>query len=46
MIDLTYIRDHTDEVRAAMATLNADAPIDEILSLDERRRALLAEAEA
>ena len=45
MIDLAYIRDHTDVVRAAMATLNADAPIDEILSLDERRRALLAEAE-
>ena len=46
MIDLAYIRDHTDVVRAAMATLNADAPIDEILSLDERRRALLAEAES
>jgi len=46
MIELGYIREHADEVRQALAHLNAEAPIDEILELDERRRALLAEVEA
>ena len=45
MIELGYIREHADEVRQALANLNAEAPIDEILELDERRRALLAEVE-
>ncbi len=45
MIELGYIREHADEVRQALAHLNAEAPIDEILELDERRRALLAEVE-
>jgi seryl-tRNA synthetase len=45
MLDLTYIREHPDEVKQAMANLYADAPIDEILDLDKQRRALLQEVE-
>jgi seryl-tRNA synthetase len=46
MIDLAYIREHVAEVKQAMVDLNTEAPIDEILTLDERRRTLLAEVEA
>jgi len=46
MIELTYIREHADEVRAAIASLNGSAPIDEILALDAQRRELLGEVEA
>jgi len=45
MIELTHIREHADEVRAAIAALNGSAPIDEILALDEQRRELLGEVE-
>ena len=45
MLDLTTIREHADEVKDAMAKLYADAPIDEILDLDKKRRALLQEVE-
>ena len=45
MLDLTYIREHADEVKDAMAKLYAEAPIDEILNLDKKRRALLQEVE-
>ncbi len=45
MIDLAYIREHVDEVKAAMGVLNATAPIDEIIDLDERRRVFLTEVE-
>ncbi len=46
MLDLTYIREHTDEVKQAMASLYADAPIDAILDLDRQRRAALQQVEA
>ena len=46
MLDLTYIREHTDEVKDAMAKLYADAPIDAILDLDRQRRAALQQVEA
>ncbi len=46
MLDLTFIREHPDEVKAAMARLNADAPIDLILELDAQRRELLSDVEA
>ena len=46
MIDLAYIREHVEEVKRAMVDLNMSAPIDEILQLDERRRAMLTEVEA
>jgi seryl-tRNA synthetase len=46
MIELAYIREHTEEVKQAMRALNASAPIDEIIALDERRRQMLGEIEA
>jgi len=46
MIDLKYIREHSDEVKAALNNLHAEAPIDEILSLDLSRREILQELEA
>lgn len=45
MLDLRLIREQPDTVRAALAKLNTEAPLDEILTLDERRRALLVEVE-
>lgn len=46
MIDLAYIRENPDEVKAAMETLQMSAPIDEVVALDERRRNLLQQVEA
>ena len=46
MLDLALIREHPDLVKEALLKLNADAPIDEILELDRRRRDLLQEVEA
>ena len=45
MLDIRLIRERPDGVRAAIATLYADAPIDDILRLDGRRRELLTEVE-
>ena len=45
MLDLRMIREDPDQVRAGLQKLGAEAPIDEILALDERRRALLQEVE-
>jgi len=46
VLDLRLIRDDPERVKAAVASLFVEAPIDEILALDERRRALLTEVEA
>jgi seryl-tRNA synthetase len=46
MLDINLIREKPEMVKAAMADLNAEAPIDEILDLDARRRELLTEVEA
>lgn len=46
MLDINLIREKPEVVKAAMAALNAEAPIDEILRLDEERRALLTDVEA
>jgi seryl-tRNA synthetase len=46
MLDINLIRERPDVVKAAMADLHAEAPIDEILVLDVRRRELLTEVEA
>jgi seryl-tRNA synthetase len=46
MIDLKYIRENPDAVKDALKKLHAEAPIDEILSLDLRRREVLQELEA
>ena len=45
MLSSQFIREHTDEVREALRKRRTDAPIDEILDLDARRRALLGEVE-
>ena len=45
MLDLRLIRDKPDLVKAAVASLGIDAPVDQILELDEKRRAILAEVE-
>jgi seryl-tRNA synthetase len=46
MLDVNLIREKPHVVRAALADLNAEAPIDEILALDARRRELLGAVEA
>ena len=46
MLDIRLIRENPEQVRAQIAKKNIDAPIDEILGLDEQRRGLLSEVEA
>jgi seryl-tRNA synthetase len=46
VLSIQVIRERTDEVREAMRLRETDAPIDAILELDERRRALLGNVEA
>ncbi|MFN8664162.1 MAG: serine--tRNA ligase [Thermomicrobiales bacterium] len=45
MLDLRLIRENPEAVKAAIATTFTDAPIDEIVAADERRRTLLSEVE-
>src|SRR3954454_1239143 len=46
MLDLRLIRENPDLVKEAVAKTYIDAPIDEILALDVRRRALVSEVES
>ena len=46
MLDLNFIRENADLVKAKLVDLNTEAPIDDILRLDEQRRELLKEVEA
>lgn len=46
MLDVRNLRENTAEVRAQIATLYTETPLDEILTLDEQHRALLGEVEA
>src|SRR6478672_4354113 len=45
MLSMQFIREHSDVVRKALADRHTEAPIDEIISLDEKRRELLSETE-
>ena len=45
MLDLRLIREQPDMVRDALRRLNTDAPLDDILQLDEQRRSLLTRVE-
>ncbi len=45
MLDINLIRSKPEWVKAEIAKLNTQAPIDQILTLDARRRDLLQEAE-
>lgn len=46
MLDLNFIRENPDFVKAKLVDLNIEAPIDEILDLDQQRREILKEVEA
>jgi seryl-tRNA synthetase len=45
MLSLQFIREQPDAVRKSLADRRTPGPVDEILALDERRRALLTETE-
>ncbi len=45
MLDIKRLRTETEEVKAALARRKEDVDIDAVLALDEKRRALLYEAE-
>jgi len=45
MLALSFIRDNPERVRQALADRHTEAPLDDILALDERWRALLQEVE-
>lgn len=46
MLDLQYLRDRPDEVKAALKKLRAEAPLDAILEYDAEKREILRELEA
>lgn len=45
MLDIKFIRENADAVKAAMANRNANVDVDAVLALDHRRREIVAEAE-
>jgi seryl-tRNA synthetase len=45
MLDIQVIRENPDQVKDALQKLQAEAPIDEIISLDRSRREILQEVE-
>ena len=45
MLDIKFIREYTDKVKAAVKHKNASANIDHLLSLDDQRRKLLVKIE-
>ncbi|MBE7024608.1 MAG: serine--tRNA ligase [Ruminococcaceae bacterium] len=45
MLDIKRLRTETEEIKAALARRKEDVDIDAVLALDEKRRALLYEAE-
>jgi seryl-tRNA synthetase len=45
MLDIRKIRQDPDQIREALRRLHAEAPIDEILELDSRRREILQQLE-
>ncbi len=45
MLDMKFIRDHTDLVKACLRNKGSDADLDELLALDERRRAIIGQGE-
>jgi seryl-tRNA synthetase len=46
VLDIAFIREHPEDVKEALGKLSTDAPIDDILTLDHRRRELLQETES
>lgn len=45
MLDLRLIREDPERIKAAVATTYTEAPIDEIVALDDQRRTLVTEVE-
>ncbi|MCY3913298.1 MAG: serine--tRNA ligase, partial [Chloroflexi bacterium] len=45
MLPLRFIRENADLVRAGLSARGDDAPLDELLELDRKRRALLVDVE-
>jgi seryl-tRNA synthetase len=45
MLDIKFIREHTDQMREALANRNSDIDLEGVLKYDEARRALLYETE-
>jgi seryl-tRNA synthetase len=45
MLDLNLVRNQTEQVRRALASRQAEVPLDRILELDAQRRSLLSEVE-
>jgi seryl-tRNA synthetase len=45
VLSIQSIREHPDDVRRSLELRASDAPLDEILALDEQRRAVLTEVE-
>ena len=45
MLDIRFIRENADAVKAAMVNRNADVDVDAVLELDARRRVIVTEAE-
>lgn len=45
MLDIRFIRENADAVKAAMANRNAEIDLDAVLDLDMQRRAIVVEAE-
>jgi seryl-tRNA synthetase len=45
MLDLKWIRDNAETTRAGLKAKNSNAPLDELLKLDEKKRTLLQEAD-
>ncbi len=46
MLSLQFLREHPDVVRKSLADRQTPGPLDEILALDEQRRALLTQVES
>jgi len=46
VLDLNFIRHNVDQIKKALVDLNLEAPIDDIVDLDVRRREILKEVEA
>ena len=45
MLDLHYIREHTDEVAAALKSRGVELTLDRVLELDGKRRDAILEVE-
>ena len=45
MLDIRFVRENADTVKAAMKNRHADVDVDAVLALDARRREIVSEAE-